>query len=255
MRKVGLGRQAVPVRGRATSAPRASCSCAGPNVFPGYWRNPEATAAAFRDGWLLHGRRRRARRRGQLPDQRPAQGDGRLRRRERLSGRDRVRAARASARSRDAAVVGVPDERWGEVCVAFVVRSSRRVERRAARALPRAARALQGAEGVPHRRRAAAQLDGQGQKSELVGGDRVTDVVARRTSTGGRSRSAASTRAAGCSTRPSGSSASSATTTRRSSSWPRSPASPRAPSTSTSTRRRRSSTSSCATSTAACGTR
>ena len=25
----------------------------GPNVFAGYWRNPEATAAAFRDGWLL----------------------------------------------------------------------------------------------------------------------------------------------------------------------------------------------------------
>ena len=27
----------------------------GPNVFAGYWRNPEATAAAFRDGWLLTG--------------------------------------------------------------------------------------------------------------------------------------------------------------------------------------------------------
>ena len=27
----------------------------GPNVFAGYWRNDEATAAAFRDGWLLTG--------------------------------------------------------------------------------------------------------------------------------------------------------------------------------------------------------
>src|SRR5581483_8693375 len=27
----------------------------GPNVFPGYWRNPEATAAVFRDGWLVTG--------------------------------------------------------------------------------------------------------------------------------------------------------------------------------------------------------
>src|SRR5207249_2199284 len=27
----------------------------GPNVFPGYWRNGEAAAAAFRDGWLPTG--------------------------------------------------------------------------------------------------------------------------------------------------------------------------------------------------------
>ncbi len=27
----------------------------GPNVFPGYWRDDEGTAGAFRDGWLLTG--------------------------------------------------------------------------------------------------------------------------------------------------------------------------------------------------------
>ena len=47
-----------------------------------------------------HRRRRRARRGGRLPDPRPAQGHGRLRRRERLSGRDRGGAARASGRRR-----------------------------------------------------------------------------------------------------------------------------------------------------------
>ena len=50
----------------------------------------------------------------------------------------------------EAAVVGVPDERWGEACAAFVVlRDGRDGERGGARrALPRAARALQGAEDV-----------------------------------------------------------------------------------------------------------
>ena len=63
----------------------------------------------------------------------------------------------------EAAVVGVPDERWGEACAAFVVLRGRRDdEDGAARALPRAARPLQGAEDVHVRRRAAAIGDGQG---------------------------------------------------------------------------------------------
>ena len=54
-RKAGYAGKPYPVRRRATSRQKASCSSAGPNVFAGYWRNPEATADAFRDGWLLTG--------------------------------------------------------------------------------------------------------------------------------------------------------------------------------------------------------
>ena len=78
-----------------------------------------------------------------------------LRRRERLSGRGRGGAARASGGGRRCGRRR-PDERWGEVGVAFVVLRRRR-RGRAARVLPRAARPVQGAEVVPVRRRAAAQ--------------------------------------------------------------------------------------------------
>ncbi len=70
----------------------------GPNVFPGYWRNAEATAARVPRRLASDRRCRRARRRGQLPDPRAPQGHGRLGRRERLPGRDRSGAARASGR-------------------------------------------------------------------------------------------------------------------------------------------------------------
>src|SRR4029079_12117669 len=36
-------------------SPEGELLVRGPNVFAGYWRNPAATAAAFRDGWLATG--------------------------------------------------------------------------------------------------------------------------------------------------------------------------------------------------------
>jgi fatty-acyl-CoA synthase len=94
----------------------------GPNVFPGYWRNEAATADAFRDGWLLTGD----------VAERDEEGNYRIRGRVKdmvVSGGENVYPAEIEAvlhehpAVADAAVVGVPDERWGEACAAFVVLS------------------------------------------------------------------------------------------------------------------------------------
>jgi fatty-acyl-CoA synthase len=91
----------------------------GPNVFAGYWRNPEATASAFADGWLLT---------GDLAD-RDNEGYYRIVGRLKdlvISGGENIYPAEiedvlhAHPAVSEAAVVGVPDERWGEVCLAFV---------------------------------------------------------------------------------------------------------------------------------------
>jgi fatty-acyl-CoA synthase len=92
----------------------------GPNVFAGYWRNPEATAAAFRDGWLATGD----------VAERDEEGFyricGRLKEMY-ISGGENVYPAEVEAALhehpavKEAAVVGVPDERWGESGLACVV--------------------------------------------------------------------------------------------------------------------------------------
>jgi fatty-acyl-CoA synthase len=92
----------------------------GPNVFPGYWRDPDATTAVLRDGWLHTG------------DVAEVDDEGCYRIRGRLkdmyiSGGENVYPAEVEsvlhehASVADAAVLGVPDERWGEAGVAFVV--------------------------------------------------------------------------------------------------------------------------------------
>ena len=92
----------------------------GPNVFAGYWRNPEATAAAFADGWLLTGD----------VAARDEEGYYRIVGRTKdmvISGGENVYPAEIEnvlhehPAVKEAAVVGVPDERWGEACLAFVV--------------------------------------------------------------------------------------------------------------------------------------
>ena len=245
-------------QGRARRAGRTRTSSAGssaegellvrgPNVFPGYWRNPDATAAAFRDGWLLTGDV------AECDDEGDYWIRGRLKEMV-VSGGENVYPAEIEAVLQqheavvEAAVVGVPDERWGEVCAAFVVCRAPVADDE----LREFCRARLARFKVPksfhRRRRPAAQRGRQGRQGRAGadGGER-DDRGRHQRSRQAALRSAGSTRGGGCSTRPSRSSASSGTTTPRSSSSRRPPASRRARSTSTSTRRRRSSTSSCAT--------
>jgi len=96
----------------------------GPNVFQGYWRNPEATTATFtEDGWLRTGDI------AECDDEGYYRIKGRLKEMY-ISGGENVYPAEVEAvlhehpHVADAAVVGVADERWGEVGIAFVVAES-----------------------------------------------------------------------------------------------------------------------------------
>ena len=92
----------------------------GPMVTPGYWQNPEATKKAFRNGWFRTG------------DIVKCDDDGffyvvgRLKEMY-ISGGENVYPAEIEnwlekhASINEVAVIGVPDERWGEVGHAFVV--------------------------------------------------------------------------------------------------------------------------------------
>ena len=136
----------------------------GPGVTPGYWRNEEATRAAFtEDGWLRSGDLAR----------RDADGFYWIagRRKEMfISGGENVYPAEvenvlsAHPDVVDAAVLAEADPKWGEVGRAFVqLAAGRRPpgRRRARRLLPGAARRLQGPAPLRLRRRIPAHLGGQ----------------------------------------------------------------------------------------------
>ena len=92
----------------------------GPNVFAGYWRNPEATEETMVDGWLRTGDR------AERDDEGYYRISGRLKEMY-ISGGENIYPAEVEAvlvdfeGVRSAAVVAAPDDRWGEVGVAFVV--------------------------------------------------------------------------------------------------------------------------------------
>lgn len=94
----------------------------GANITPGYWNRPEANAKEFVDGWFKTG------------DAARLDSDGDLWIVDRwkdmyISGGENVYPAEventlfALDGVADGAIVGVPDEKWGEVGVAFVVKA------------------------------------------------------------------------------------------------------------------------------------
>lgn len=91
----------------------------GPNMMKGYWKRPDATAETIQDGWLFTG------------DMGKLDKDGYLyvidRRKDMiLSGGENVYPAEIEKVIRDmpgvsdASVIGVPDEKWGEVGMVFI---------------------------------------------------------------------------------------------------------------------------------------
>ena len=142
----------------------------GPKVFSGYWRDPEATEAAFAGGWFHTG------------DIGVRDEDGYLFIVDRLkdmivSGGENIASSEVERvlyeheSVLEAAVVGRPDDRWGEVPVAFVVLrdGADGDARRADRALPGPAGPIQGPQGDHLPRRAAAQPVRQGAQARTPG--------------------------------------------------------------------------------------
>ena len=172
----------TPTATTCSKAIPARSSCAAPNVFAGYWNDPDATAARARRRLAAH-RRHRGRRRRRLADaRRPGQG-----RRHRV-GLQRVSRAKSSTCSRshadvaDVAVVGEPHPRTGETVVAYVVAEPGRAPDpgRAAAARGPPARALQAADARRARRRAAAHVRGQAGAARAVVGRSPAATAATR---------------------------------------------------------------------------
>ncbi|MDP3161331.1 MAG: long-chain fatty acid--CoA ligase [Reyranella sp.] len=93
----------------------------GPNITPGYWNKPEATRSAFTDGWLHTGDAARQDEEGfvYIVDRWKDMY---------ISGGENVYPAEVEnvlfqlPQVADAAIIGVPNERWGEVGMAIIVR-------------------------------------------------------------------------------------------------------------------------------------
>jgi long-chain acyl-CoA synthetase len=101
--------------------------CRGDVVMAGYWRNPDATAATLRGGWLHTG------------DVGAFDGEGYLTLKDRskdviISGGSNIYPREVEEvllrhdRVREVSVIGRPDPQWGEVVVAYVVGDAERDE-------------------------------------------------------------------------------------------------------------------------------
>lgn len=113
-------RLVAPHGGLAAEGEIGEIQTVGPNVIREYWQNPTATEAAFSDGWFRTG------------DAAVQDDDGYYWIRDRykdmyVSGGENIYPAEVESALlnvpgiSEAAVIGVPDEQWGEVGKAFIV--------------------------------------------------------------------------------------------------------------------------------------
>ncbi len=119
---------AEPGSGAARTSKEGEIAIRGPNVMTGYYKNPEATAQAIRDGWLYTGDLARRDEDGYFW----IQG----RRKEMINrGGEKVwpkeieEVLYAHPAVAEAAVVGVPDAKYGEEVAALVVKKAEVAER------------------------------------------------------------------------------------------------------------------------------
>ena len=129
IRKIGsVGKPVVHLRVRVVDADGRDVATGsvgeivlqGPKVFKGYWHNQEATAAAIRDGWFYTGDVGRLDEDGYLYIE-DRKKDMIISGGENIASPEVERAIYEHPAVLEAAVIGVPDERWGEVPKAFVV--------------------------------------------------------------------------------------------------------------------------------------
>ena len=95
-------------------------ACRGDVVMSGYWRNPEATASTIVDGWLHTGDMGSFDHRGYLT-LRDRSKDVVISGGSNIYPREVEEVLLEHPAVAEAAVVGTPDEEWGEIVVAFIV--------------------------------------------------------------------------------------------------------------------------------------
>jgi acyl-CoA synthetase (AMP-forming)/AMP-acid ligase II len=101
--------------------------CRGDVVMAGYWNNPDATAAAVKDGWLYTGDMGSFDNRGYLT-LRDRSKDVVISGGSNIYPREVEEALLEHPGVTEAGVVGTPDPEWGEVVVAFIVGSASAAE-------------------------------------------------------------------------------------------------------------------------------
>jgi acyl-CoA synthetase (AMP-forming)/AMP-acid ligase II len=121
--RAGLGAEILVADEEGRELPRGAVGevvVRGPMVMRGYWRQPEATQAVFRDGWLRTGDAGRMDESGhlfivdRLKDMIISGGEN-------VYGGEVETVLRGHPAVAQAAVVGVPDAHWGEAVHAVVV--------------------------------------------------------------------------------------------------------------------------------------